>query len=303
MPLQFPGIERNAHRHPLHHLDPVAGGVLRRQQGERAARARREAEHLAVIEDLVAVHVRCHGRGLSDADVPEFGFLEVGLDPELVERHDREQGHAGRHVGAQLHAALGDVARHRRQDRVAAGGEPGLDEIGLRRQHARIVPQAHPGDAGLDRVRLPDRDVERRPGIVHRLPGVRDILSGDAMVRRQRRAAREIVDRVVQLLLLQCDRGGVLRDEAIALAQLPDRLAQVRCRLAQRDLGVGRVEPDHDRAGLHQLRFVGQYLLHVAAHLRRQRDQVAGDIGVIGLFPLRQHQRVKKRVGGSRQEE
>ncbi len=39
--LELLGVERDAHRHALHHLDPVAGGVLRRQQRERARRCRR----------------------------------------------------------------------------------------------------------------------------------------------------------------------------------------------------------------------------------------------------------------------
>src|SRR5690606_36349251 len=35
--LQLLGIEGDAHRHALDHLDPVAGGFLRRDQGERRA--------------------------------------------------------------------------------------------------------------------------------------------------------------------------------------------------------------------------------------------------------------------------
>src|SRR5689334_3198205 len=33
------GIERDPHRHPLHHLDEIAGSVLRRQDGELRAGA------------------------------------------------------------------------------------------------------------------------------------------------------------------------------------------------------------------------------------------------------------------------
>ena len=39
------GVQRDAHRHALHHLDPVAGGVLRRQQRESRTGARAQAGH------------------------------------------------------------------------------------------------------------------------------------------------------------------------------------------------------------------------------------------------------------------
>ena len=49
--------ERDANRHALHHLDPVTGGVLRRQQREGAACAGRQALHLAVVDHLAAVEI------------------------------------------------------------------------------------------------------------------------------------------------------------------------------------------------------------------------------------------------------
>src|SRR5690606_9546391 len=51
-------IQGDAHRHALHDLDPVTGGVLRGQQGERAAGAGVQADHRAVVDDRAAVHVR-----------------------------------------------------------------------------------------------------------------------------------------------------------------------------------------------------------------------------------------------------
>ena len=50
-------IERDAHRNALHDLDPVAGGVLRRQQRERGAGAGTEAGDGAVIADLAPVEI------------------------------------------------------------------------------------------------------------------------------------------------------------------------------------------------------------------------------------------------------
>ncbi len=41
------GVERDPHRHPLHHLDVVAGGVLRRQQRESLARTALDGDDVA----------------------------------------------------------------------------------------------------------------------------------------------------------------------------------------------------------------------------------------------------------------
>jgi hypothetical protein len=54
---QVLGVERDAHRHALHHLDPVAGGVLRRQQRKGGAGAGAQAGHAAAVLDLAAVDI------------------------------------------------------------------------------------------------------------------------------------------------------------------------------------------------------------------------------------------------------
>ena len=76
-------IERDAHRHALHHLDPVAGGVLRRQQREGRAGAGAQADHLAVVLDVAAVDVGMQRHRLADAHAAQLHFLEVGVDPHL----------------------------------------------------------------------------------------------------------------------------------------------------------------------------------------------------------------------------
>ena len=110
-------IERDAHRHALHHLDPVAGGVLRRQQRERGAGAGAEALDRAVVVDLLAVDVGLELDRLADAQLAQLAFLEVGVDPDLVERDHRHQRRAGLHALAELHAAL--ARRSRRPARAA----------------------------------------------------------------------------------------------------------------------------------------------------------------------------------------
>ena len=84
------GVEHDLHRHALHHLGEVAGGVLRRQQAEQRAGGGGEAVDLPSIAasdgsisgDQPHLHARLHAR--------ELGLLEVGDDVELVaQRRDR----------------------------------------------------------------------------------------------------------------------------------------------------------------------------------------------------------------------
>src|SRR5690606_18214252 len=78
-------IQLDPHRHALHDLDPVARGVLRRQQRERAAGAEAEAGDLALVADAAAVQVGPDLDRLADAHAPQLGFLEVGLYPHLLQ--------------------------------------------------------------------------------------------------------------------------------------------------------------------------------------------------------------------------
>jgi hypothetical protein len=122
MARQLLRVECDAHRHALHDLDPVAGRVLRRHGGKRAAGTGFLAGHAAVKHDVGAVHVRRHGHRLADAHVLQLRLFQVGRDPHLVERNDRHQRRALRHALADLHIAPGDDAAHRRGQRRA--GQP-----------------------------------------------------------------------------------------------------------------------------------------------------------------------------------
>src|SRR5262249_57861597 len=62
--LGIAGIEQDAHRHALHDLCEISGGILGRDHAEDRASARRETHHMSV-EDMVGQHVRRHGRGLA----------------------------------------------------------------------------------------------------------------------------------------------------------------------------------------------------------------------------------------------
>ena len=71
----------NAHRHTLDDLDPVARGILRRQQGKRAAGARTDAVDRAAVFHAAAVNIRLNVYRLANAHLVQLGFLEVGVDP------------------------------------------------------------------------------------------------------------------------------------------------------------------------------------------------------------------------------
>ena len=58
MRFQFRRIERDAHRNALHDLDPVAAGILRRQQRKRRAGSGSQPQHLAVIGDVASRRCR-----------------------------------------------------------------------------------------------------------------------------------------------------------------------------------------------------------------------------------------------------
>src|SRR5580692_12411351 len=71
-------------RQPLNDLDEVAGGILRRQQGERRSGPHRKpgdptAEYLSV-----AIHVAIDIGSLTDAQVAQLRLLEIGIDPNLA---------------------------------------------------------------------------------------------------------------------------------------------------------------------------------------------------------------------------
>ena len=61
VPGEFFGVDMNAHRYPLDDLDPVAGGVLCRQQGKGTAGARTEANQR--LRDIRADSSAADGSG------------------------------------------------------------------------------------------------------------------------------------------------------------------------------------------------------------------------------------------------
>ena len=108
----------DANRQSLDDLHEVAGGVLRREQGEGLAGPHGEAGDPALVFTPAPVHVDLAAHAVADAQVGELRLLEVGIDPDLRERPDRQDALprldviAGVDVAAGHHAIdlAGDVA-------------------------------------------------------------------------------------------------------------------------------------------------------------------------------------------------
>jgi hypothetical protein len=138
MLLELVGLERDAHRNTLDHLDPVSCRVLGGKQGERGARARAKTNDLAVIRDTASVNVSSQGHRLAHPNVRKLRFLEVSVDPHLIERNHGHQSGARAHSLSELDVSARHEARDgRRQLRAlickvcAAHRGSGVTDIGV----------------------------------------------------------------------------------------------------------------------------------------------------------------------------
>src|ERR1700685_1577360 len=85
----FSWLENDLHRDSLDDFDVVAGGVFRRQQTEGWAGGPGDAVDVAVQNSTAGVDM--NPGFLTNAHVPQLGFLEVGSDPDIIKRHNGEQ--------------------------------------------------------------------------------------------------------------------------------------------------------------------------------------------------------------------
>jgi hypothetical protein len=72
------------------------------------------------------------GGRLAGSHAGELVLLEIGIDPQTVRRHDRQQISGLRDIGADPRRAIADIAVNRRTDFGIAEIEPGGFEIGAR---------------------------------------------------------------------------------------------------------------------------------------------------------------------------
>ncbi len=108
---------------------PVA--FCARQQGQRGAGAHGKAGDPSFERSPLAVHVHVELDALSDAQVGELGFLEIGVDPDFGQRTDGHQRLAGLDVVARIDVAAGDDAVDLGEDIAIAQVQVGLRQVAL----------------------------------------------------------------------------------------------------------------------------------------------------------------------------
>ena len=126
-------------RQPLDHLDEIARGVLGRQQCQGRSGPLGKAGDPALEDVLAAVHVDVQIDRLPDAQVAQLRFLEVGVNPDFVERANRHQVLADLNKIARIDVAPRDDAVDLRDDVGVTQIQFGLREIALWR--LRVSPR------------------------------------------------------------------------------------------------------------------------------------------------------------------
>ena len=111
-------VDRDLHRHALHDLGEVPGGVVGREQRVLRARGGRDGFHVTAPA-APGEGVDADLRAVARLDATDLGLLEVRDHPVVGGRGEREQRLPGRDVGARLDALLADdPVERRRDDRV-----------------------------------------------------------------------------------------------------------------------------------------------------------------------------------------
>ena len=297
-------VEFDPHRHALHDLDPVAAGVLRRQQRERAAGAQADAGQLAGVAHVVAVQVGGEFDRLAEAHLRELGFLEVRVHPHLFQRHHGYQRGAGLHALAELHAALGDVAGNRRDDRAALQIEIRLAQLRGRGLHLRLARERGVVDQRAVARQLAARGAERGFRGVELRACVREFLRRHRTAGDQSGATRDVGARLAHRDFARGEIGLACVDRVEQAAHLAHGGGEIRFRLFVRDLGVVRVELHQHLTGAHFHAVVGADADHGARGLRTDRDDIALHVGVVGVFvPAADHDVIgEERAAGDDQD-
>ena len=289
-------VERDAHRHALDNFDPVAAGVLRRQQRKRRAGARAQAGDGAVKHHFAAVHIGLQRGALADAQIFQLAFFEVGIDPQVFQRHHRHQRRASRHTLSQLHAALGDVAIQRGFQLRALQRQPRFAHAGGGALHVRVLGRGGAVGLGLAGNQLLLRGAHGglrggggALGAGQLRAGVFKLLFADGAGGQQRAAAVHVVFgagdfglRTRQIGLAQADLGFERRVVGKQRAHFAHGLRQLRLGLVEGNARVGRVQRHQHLAGADEIGVLRANGHHRPAHLRGNLHHVAGGVGVVG---------------------
>ena len=159
----------DADRQPLDDLDEVAGGVLRRQQGERLTGPHGEAGDAALELPAAAVHVHLAPHPLADAQVRQLRLFEVRVDPDFRERADGHQSLPRLDVVAGVHVPADHDAVDLADDVAIAEVQFGQFHVVPRLLAVRPWPEARkapwePDPEGSGRCSLCCRACETLPG-------------------------------------------------------------------------------------------------------------------------------------------
>ena len=243
--------DADPHRNPLHHLDPVAAGVLRRQQRE--ARRRRRADAVDRAGPLLSgIGVDLDGRLLSRPDIGQLGFFRARLDPDVVGRDDVEGGGRGgeilaglqrRHVGHDAcEGGVDDRMRELARGLVARGHRVLVFGMIFDRRIGIAVQIG--GEAGkllLQRGKLLLRALQRVLGGV--VGCLRREIVGDQLL-----LALEVDHVEVDVLLRLLDLGLHVAVTGLQRAEIVARAGELRIGPVQRELELLRIELEQDLA-------------------------------------------------------
>ena len=92
-------VEGKTNRYALHDLDPIAGGILRRQQREDRTARRGQCRHPGG-DGGVRIGVDGDARRIALSHIGEVGLPDVGFDVEIVRRYQRKGGLPGIEKGS-----------------------------------------------------------------------------------------------------------------------------------------------------------------------------------------------------------
>src|SRR5271156_3948399 len=146
MRTQFGRVELDAHRQALNDLDPIAGGILSRQERESSAAARRQADEFSVILDLSAIHVSAQLDRLADPHITQLNFLKVGVHPDGIQWNNAHKWCTRSNSLTHLNRSLRDDAGDRRGDARAPQRQCGVADSRYRGQYLRMSGNGGPID-------------------------------------------------------------------------------------------------------------------------------------------------------------
>ena len=124
-------LKLNPNRQPLYHFDEIAGGVLGRQQRQSRSGPHGKAGDPPVEYLPASVHVDIQIDRLADAQITQLRLLEIGIDPDLLERSDRHQILPGLHIVARIDISARHDTVNLGDDVAVTKVEFGLNEIAV----------------------------------------------------------------------------------------------------------------------------------------------------------------------------